>query len=245
MWYESYDGDAAGVIAHLTALGASWVVVKLADGTSWGTATQPSVFHDQVVDLVGKLKAAGFHVSAWVYDYLSDPQGEADKAAAAAALGADGLVFDVEYEAVGKAAQAEAFFARLMPQLPAGYPLAFAPDFRILVGNSYAPWSAASLDLTTEPWPWSSFATRCQVVMPQLYETDFAVTPDTVFGLVDAWNALAAQNGWKLDLAPIFPSDATPSDLARAVTLAGQYGAIGYSLWRLDDAPTTPVPPLP
>lgn len=236
MWYERLDGDAAAVVRHLQALGARWVAVKLADGASWGTPTEPTVFHDQFVDLVGALHAAGIAVLAFVYDYLDDPLGEADKAGAAVALGADGIVLDVEYEAIGKLAAATIFLARLRAQLPAGFPVAFSPDLRILVGNAQAPWSDDQPNLEREPWPWDAFAAHCDALMPQLYFTDFQVRPEVAFGLVDVWRKLAAAKGWSIELAPILPANAGVGDLAAAVALAHQYGAVGFSLWRLDDA---------
>lgn len=236
VWYGRYSGDADGVVAQARAAGLRWVAVKSADGASAGDQTDPAVFQNQFVKICPKLHAAGLRCLAWVYVYGADPAGEARRAAWAIQNGADGLIFDAEYELVGRRAQAEAFFAALTPALPPGYPLAFAPDFRILVGNALAPWSPGQIDLVTEPWPWDVFAANCQAVMPQLYWTDFQVDPATTDALIGVWKAARAREGWsRLAVCPIFPSDGTPADLTTALRLAGRRSCPGVSFWRLDN----------
>lgn len=236
IWYLSQCGSVEQAIADAKAAGLSWVALKYSDGADYGDGESANVFRNQFLQATPALKAAGLKVLAYCYVYGQDPAGEAAVVGTAAADGADGIVLDAEYEYVDHVAQATTFFAALHPLLPSGFPLAFAPDLRIIVGNNLAPWTAASVNLTSEPWPWGAFLANCQAIMPQFYWTDFQVSPQATFGLLAAFHAACVAQGWREDaVVNIFPSTSNAEDLATAFGLARSLGETGASVWRLDD----------
>ncbi|MDE2096691.1 MAG: hypothetical protein KGL39_05535 [Patescibacteria group bacterium] len=240
VWYVSQCGGLDKMIATAKAAGVQWLVVKMADGTGWGDQNNPTVFRDQFSAVCAAVKRAGIKCLAYQYVYGDQPGAEAVVASMAATLGADGLVIDAEYEYVNKIAAADTYFAKLWSLLPSGFPLSFAPDLRILVDNAKAPWNAGSVNLSGEPWPWASFLRNCQAIMPQLYWTDFQVTPMDVFDLVRVLMDAERQNGWTADtVVPILPSNGTASDIQAAVGLTKALGLKGASFWQLDNANVT------
>ena len=91
--------------------------------------------------LVAELHANGLKVCAWQYVYGSNPSGEAELGAQAAAAGADCLVIDAEAEYEGRYAAAQTYItelrAKVGPSLSgrAGLlPLRLLPPLRALLG---------------------------------------------------------------------------------------------------------------
>ncbi len=239
LWYADLGGSTQQIIAVAQAAHLGWLVEKYSDGAGWGDESNPTIFRDQFRATRAAFAAAGRAVGAYGYLYLVDPVGEAQAIAQAVADGADFLVFDVEYEAIGRMEPAARFFTVLWGALPRRVPLAFAPDIRILVGNAPPPWSASSVNLMAEPWPWQTFLAHCDAVMPQLYSTDFGVSMSEAFGLVQAYRAAVSAQGWDdLPVVPILPATASVAEVVVGLRLAQQMGLPGVSLWREDDMPS-------
>lgn len=189
-----------------------WVAVKYADGSTYGDQNDSNVFRRTFKSLLPGLKANGTKVLAWVYVYGDDPVGEASVANSAEADGADGLIIDAEYEYVGKVKAADTYFNNLNHNIP----VAFTPDFRLLINSQ---------------WPWPRFTAECDAVMPQLYFTDFGNSPFETVRLISTYHQMREANAWpNIDLCPIWPGNAYPTDLGTAFQLSIGYS--GMSVWQ-------------
>lgn len=230
IWYvsKSNGGNVASIVAQAHAAGVSTLFIKSSDGSSnyW------SQFSAQ---LVAELHANGLKACAWQYVYGTNPAGEANLGAEAAANGADCLVIDAEAEYEGHYAAAQTYIEDLRAKIGPAYPLALA-SFPYV---SYHP----SL-------PYSVFLgpNGAQYNAPQMYWKDIGTSVDTVYANTYIGNRVYGR--------PIFPLGQTyggvsSSDVLRFREEAVDYGATGFSFWDWQETPasgwgalTAPLAPL-
>ncbi len=120
IWYVSkaQGGSPARIASRARSRGIETVFIKAGDGDdSWSQFTP---------GLVAQLERRGLRVCAWQYVYGSDPVGEAQVGAAAAADGADCLVIDAESEYEGRYAQARTYVTRLRAAVGEDFPIGLA-----------------------------------------------------------------------------------------------------------------------
>jgi len=210
IWYvsKSSGGSVPAIVAQAHAAGVTTVFVKSSDGSSnyW------SQFSSQ---LVSELHAGGLKVCAWQYVYGTNPTGEAELGAEAAANGADCLVIDAESEYEGKYAAAQSYVATLRAKVGPNYPLALASFPYVSYHGTF---------------PYSVFLGPggAQFNAPQMYWKDIGVSVDTVYANTYIANRIYQR--------PIFPLGQTyggvsQSDLLRFREEALDYGASGWSFW--------------
>jgi hypothetical protein len=218
IWYvsKSNAGNVASIVAQAHAAGVTTLFIKSSDGSSnyW------SQFSPQ---LVAELHANGLRACAWQYVYGTNPAGEANLGAQAAANGADCLVIDAEAEYEGHYAAAQTYINDLRAKVGATYPVALA-SFPYV---SYHP----SL-------PYSVFLgpNGAQYNAPQMYWKDIGVSVDTIYANTYINNRIYAR--------PIFPLGQTyggvsSSDVLRFREEASLYGATGYSFWDWQETPAS------
>ncbi|MHB8235272.1 MAG: peptidoglycan-binding domain-containing protein [Solirubrobacteraceae bacterium] len=218
IWYvsKSNAGNVASIVAQAHEAGVTTLFIKSSDGSSnyW------SQFSAQ---LVAELHANGLKACAWQYVYGTNPAGEANLGAEAAANGADCLVIDAEAEYEGHYAAAQTYINDLRARVGPSYPVALA-SFPYV---SYHP----SL-------PYSVFLgpNGAQYNAPQMYWKDIGVSVDTVYANTFINNRIYAR--------PIFPLGQTyggvsSSDVLRFREEASLYGATGYSFWDWQETPAS------
>jgi hypothetical protein len=230
IWYMSASekGNNAAIVARAHAAGVSTLFVKSSDGSSnyW------SQFSPQ---LVAEMHANGLKVCAWQYVYGSNPVGEANLGARAAANGADCLVIDAESQYEGHYAAAQSYITNLRAKVGPSYPIGLA-SFPYV---SYHP----SL-------PYSVFLgpNGAQYNAPQMYWKDIGTSVDTVYANTYIGNRIYGR--------PIFPLGQTYGGVSSADVLRFRqeaiiYGASGWSFWDWQETPasgwsalTTPLTPL-
>jgi hypothetical protein len=230
IWYvsKSNGGNVASIVAQAHAAGVTTVFIKSSDGSSnyW------SQFSPQ---LVAELHANGIKACAWQYVYGTNPAGEANLGAEAAANGADCLVIDAEGEYEGHYAAAQTYVDDLRAKVGAAYPLGLA-SFPYV---NYHP-----------SMPYSVFLGQngAQYDAPQMYWKDIGVSVDTVYANTYINNRIYSR--------PIFPLGQTyggvsASDVLRFREEAVDYGATGFSFWDWQETPasgwsalTAPLAPL-
>jgi hypothetical protein len=210
IWYLSHSdaGNIASIAAQAHAAGVTTVLVKSSDGsTNYWSQFSPQLVHE--------LHANGLRACAWQYVYGSNPAGEAELGARAAANGADCLVIDAESEYEGRYAAAQSYIAALRAKIGPGYPLGLA-SFPYV---SYHP---------TLPYSVFLGPGGAQYNLPQMYWKDIGTSVDTVYANTYIGNRIYGR--------PIFPLGQTfggvsPADLLRFREEAADYGSSGLSFW--------------
>ncbi|MEA2335766.1 MAG: hypothetical protein QOG40_2256 [Solirubrobacteraceae bacterium] len=218
IWYmsKSNGGNVASIAAQAHAAGVTTLFIKSSDGSSnyW------SQFSAQ---LVAELHANGLKACAWQYVYGTNPAGEANLGAQAAANGADCLVIDAEAEYEGHYAAAQTYINALRAKVGPAFPVALAAFPYV----SYHP----SL-------PYSVFLgpNGAQYNAPQMYWKDIGVSVDTVYANTYIGNRIYGR--------PIFPLGQTYGGVSTADVLRFRqesvlYGATGYSFWDWQETPAS------
>ena len=139
-------GDVGAIVARAVKTGLTHVLVKIADGR------EP--YNRDLSRLVSALRGAGIDVWAWQYIYGNDPAGEARYGAQRyAEQPFAGFVVDAEVEYKRRAAAAASYMEALREALG---------DTTIALSSYYLP--ALHAD-----FPWREFASRCDLIMPQVY----------------------------------------------------------------------------
>jgi hypothetical protein len=218
IWYlsKSDGGNIASLVAQAHAAGMSTVLVKSSDGsTNYWEQFSPQ--------LVQALHAGGLKVCAWQYVYGSNPAGEAELGARAAANGADCLVIDAESEYEGRYAAAQTYIADLRAKIGSAYPLGLA-SFPYV---SYHP---------TLPYSVFLGPNGAQYNLPQMYWKDIGASVDTVYANTYIANRIYGR--------PVFPLGQTyggvsSADLLRFREEAVDYGASGLSFWDWQETPAS------
>lgn len=207
---KDLSGGVLGVINDAKALGMCGLKVKCADGNEvW----------PQFRQMVQPCKDAGLTLSAWMYCYGKDIEGEAKAAIAALDAGAASLCLDVELDYVGSPAD----IAKMGQLIRTAH-----PDVVI----TFAPWCFPN----SGPWakiPYAEFAKWTDAVEPQQYWSDYAPTCDVGLRESDA-----QLKPWGLPIYPIGQAYAGTSytPIAGDYTLFEQtchaLGYKGVSFWR-------------
>jgi peptidoglycan hydrolase-like protein with peptidoglycan-binding domain len=230
IWYvsQSDGGNLASIVAQAHAADVTTLYVKSSDGSSnyWSQFSP---------ELVQQLHANGLKVCAWQYVYGTDPAGEAELGARAAASGADCLVIDAESEYEGHYGAAQTYIADLRAKIGAAYPLGLASFPYVYDHTSF---------------PYSVFLgpNGAQFNAPQMYWKDIGNSVDTAYANTYISNRVYGR--------PIFPLGQTYSkpsveELVRFREEAPLYGATGTSFWDFQETPAslwtalaTPLAPL-
>jgi hypothetical protein len=155
-------GGYVGSVTDLQSLldwekshGMQWIAVKCGDGGSlWSQFT---------ADLVNRAHAAGLKIFGWAYAYGNNVSGEINVARNALSQGADGFIIDAEgeYESLANNDLAAAQYCQ---GIRAVYPNRFL---------AHAPFPIVSLHAG---YPYATFGTNCDAVMPQAYWADIGGT---------------------------------------------------------------------
>ena len=216
IWYvsQSDGGDLASIVAQAHTAGVTTLYVKSSDGSSnyWSQFSP---------ELVQTLHANGLKVCAWQYVYGTNPAGEANLGAEAAANGADCLVIDAEAEYEGKYGAAQTYIADLRAKIGAAYPLGLASFPYVYYHTSF---------------PYSVFLgpEGAQFNAPQMYWKDIGDSVDTTYANTFISNRVYGR--------PIFPLGQTYSkpsteEVVRFREEAPLYGAGGISFWDFQETP--------
>lgn len=217
IWYDQGNWPQAAKDA-----GLDYVLVKSGDG---GRDFNGGQFNEA---LVFEAHNIGLSCMAWTYCYLDDPVAEAQNALQAIARGADGVILDVEYEAIGKANQAEVLVNTIKSGAPDTF-VGYAPDFRIAFANN---WPKFGFNPDPEPFAWATFNTL-DGVFPQLYWTDFQQAPLLTLEMANQWARGCQARGWPLtDIYTVIPCTATEEDVTIFLNEANAQGFAGANLWR-------------
>ena len=141
-------GDVGAITARAVSAGLTHVLVKIADGRA--------AYNGDLGPLVRALRGAGIDVWAWQYTYGTHPEAEAQFAATRyRECPYAGFVVDAEgeYEQAGGAARAASYMEALRAALP---------DTTVALSSYYLP-------ALHGKFPWREFASRCDLIMPQVY----------------------------------------------------------------------------
>jgi hypothetical protein len=218
IWYMSASngGSVASIVAQAHAAGVSTLFIKSSDGSTnyW------SQFSAQ---LVSELHANGLKACAWQYVYGTNPTGEAELGARAAATGADCLVIDAESQYEGHYAAAQTYVEAL----------------RAKIGPSYALGLASFPYVDYHPsFPFSVFLgpNGAQFNAPQMYWHDIGTSVANVFVHTFEENLVYGR--------PIVPLGQTyggvsSSEVVSFRSLVGAYGAAGDSFWDWQETPSS------
>ncbi len=218
IWYmsRSNGGSVASIVAQAHGTGVSTLFIKSSDGASnyW------SQFSPQ---LVGELHANGLKACAWQYVYGSNPAGEAELGARAAANGADCLVIDAEAEYEGRYAAAQTYIADLRAKVGPAYPVGLA-SFPYVSYHSSLPYS-----VFLGP-------NGAQFNAPQMYWKDIGVSVDTIYA-----NTYIANRIYGRPIVPLGQTygGVSSTDLLRFREEAVDYGAAGVSFWDWQETPSS------
>ncbi len=210
IWYLSASdgGSVAAIAAQAHAAGVTTLFVKSSDGSTnyW------SQFSKRLVE---EGHAQGLHVCAWQYVYGTNPVGEAELGARAAAEGADCLVIDAESQYEGLYGAAQTYLATLRAKVGPAYPVGLA-SFPYV---NYHP-----------SFPYSVFLgpNGAQFNAPQMYWHDIGTSVASVYVNTYEQNLVYGR--------PVLPLGQTYGGVSSAEivafrSLASAYGAAGESFW--------------
>lgn len=220
-----YAGDLTNASQNVNSL-----IIKYSDGTMFGDQNDNNVFRRQFQKWCPVLKSENFKVYAYGYIYLGNPVQEATVIAQAILQdNADGIILDVEYEAIGKSAKV--FMDTLRNLVGVDAYIAFSPDLRILTGSKF-PFNF-NVDLLTEPFPWDDLVNTCDAILPQLYYTDFKTNVNTTFKLLETFTRAFPNKN--ITIIPVVPANTTLDDLKLSVQECKNRNLSSISIWRYDD----------
>ncbi len=210
IWYlsKSAGGSLPALVAQAHAAGVTTVFVKSSDGASnyWSQFSP---------ELVATLHANGMKVCGWQYVYGTNPVGEAELGARAAAAGADCLVIDAESEYEGHYASAQKYIETLRAKVGPAYPIGLA-------SFPYVDYHES------EPYSVFMGPNGAQFNAPQMYWKAIGTSVANVFAHTYEENLIYGR-----PIAPLGQTYENPSssDLVAFRSLAAAYGAHGLSWW--------------
>jgi peptidoglycan hydrolase-like protein with peptidoglycan-binding domain len=210
IWYlsKSAGGSLPALVAQAHAAGVTTVFVKSSDGASnyWSQFSP---------ELVASLHANGLKVCGWQYVYGTNPVGEAEMGAKAAASGADCLVIDAESEYEGHYAAAQQYMEALRAKVGPAYPIGLA-------SFPYVDYHES------EPYSVFMGPNGAQFNAPQMYWKAIGTSVANVYAHTYEENLIYGR-----PLAPLGQTYENPSasDLIAFRSLAAAYGAHGLSWW--------------
>jgi hypothetical protein len=215
--------EPADLIRWGQVLGLAGFDVKTADGnSSWLDSPRRRL----TPEYVGALKAAGFRVMGWSYNYCDGqvdagdrgdgvPEEEADAAIrAVAALGLDGHSFDLEVEAEGHEDGVVALLDRARRLL------------RVPIGCLIWPYRRFH-----EAYPFEAIAERVDVLRPMIYE-DTWNAPESWRQLGDLYAGRVVCPSWS-----ITDAGATAERLQADQRIADEHGSPGVAFWEYTGLP--------
>lgn len=184
--YVSSVTNLQSLIDWEKARDMQWITVKCGDGGS--------IWTQFTADLVNRAHAAGLKIFGWAYAYGNNVAGEIAVANNALSLGADGFIIDAEseYETLTNNDQAAAQYCQ---GIRAVYPNRFL---------AHAPFPIVSLH---SRYPYRTFGTNCDAVMPQAYWADIGGTNYSVT-MVTRMNT--EWRSWQSSLTGIFTNAIKP-----------------------------------
>lgn len=207
-------------LATAQSVGMTHVLVKSGDG--------PNGWPQFSSELVNAVHDVGLYCHAWHYMEPNDVDRQIAAASRALDVGADGLIFDIEYEMIGHGDEIQAIVDGVAGSHPDSL-IGYCPDLRIAFGNE---WPQGGFAPETEPFPWE-YLNSLACCLPMLYYTDFSQHPDTTVQLADLWAKGCAARGWPVPpIFPVLPANSEPAALQLALQAASAYDYAGSSLWR-------------
>lgn len=212
-----YGGDANQMIAKAKQFGYRGVIIKFANGSLKGDSVSQG-YMDQFKKYAPAFKQAGFIVGGWIYQYLTDIQGEVDACSQAVSAGADWIVLDGEADLNGKGAAVTEFGKKLRnshPQLP--------------VGLSSFPLYARHTD-----FPYQEFTSFVNVLMPQIYWSALGMSVQQAVN-----DTLTEYRGqFSLPIAPTGQAyhQVTPQQMQQFIQLCSDSHLPGISWWDWQEA---------
>ncbi|HEV3071269.1 MAG TPA: peptidoglycan-binding domain-containing protein [Solirubrobacteraceae bacterium] len=218
IWYlsKSAGGNLPALVAQAHAAGVSTVFVKSSDGASnyWSQFSP---------ELVATLHANGLKACGWQYVYGTNPVGEAELGAKAAAAGADCLVIDAESEYEGHYAAAQRYIETLRAKVGPAYPVGLATFPYVDYHES-------------EPYSVFMGPNGAQFNAPQMYWKAIGTSVANVYAHTYEQNLIYGR-----PIAPLGQTYESPSssDLIAFRSLAAAYGAHGLSWWDWQETSTS------
>jgi hypothetical protein len=208
---QVYGGDVSKMIAKAKELGLTGVFIKFADGSLNGSKISQH-YMNNFKKYAPQFKKAGFVVAGWIYQYLTDVQGEVDACTQAIQAGADWVIFNAEVEVEGKNKEAKKFgelFRKAHPDIKTGY-----STFPIVQYHSKVPYS--------------EYASFVNVMLPQIYWADMGWTLDRAFK-----TTLEQYKPYNLPIAPTgqIYNKAQPKDIAQFIKMCSDAKLTGISWW--------------
>lgn len=210
-----HGGNVDQMIQEAKKLGFTGVMLKFANGSLAGDPVSQR-FMDTFKQYAPAFKAAGLVVGGWIYQYLTDVQGEFDACVQAVQAGAEWLILDGEVEIENKAAEVKQFGKLLRAQLP---------DISI----GYSTFGVSQY----HPEPYKEYAKFCNVMMPQIYWGDFAQSDPSWTVTKSFQYSIEGFQRYRLPIAPTGQSysSATTEDMQTFSQLAHKAGITGISWW--------------
>jgi hypothetical protein len=207
-------------LATAQSVGMTHVLVKSGDGANpWDQFSS---------ELVRAVHDVGLYCHAWHYMEPGNVDGQIAAASRALDVGADGLIFDIEYEMIGRGGEVVEIVDRVCATHPDSL-VGYCPDLRIAFGNN---WPQGGFTPDREPFPWEYLNTLA-ACLPMLYYTDFHQPPDTTVQLADLWAKGCLERGWPVpSIFPVLPANSGAPALQLALQAATAYEYPGSSLWR-------------
>jgi hypothetical protein len=211
-------GNINSMISQAKQLGITGVLIKFANGSLANDPVSQG-YMTQFKNLIGPFKAAGLKVGGWIYQYLTDVQGEVDACFQAIDAGADWIVLDGEAELKGKNSQVAQFGQLLRSKYP-NFPIGLS--------------SFALADYHPEV-PFTEYINFVNVMMPQIYWGDLSWDVTVAF--------YASMGSYQKYGKPIIPTGqaydkVTPADMAQFIQLCKSTDLTGISWWDWQDAST-------
>jgi hypothetical protein len=204
-------GTPAQVMQEALALNLHTLAVKVADGTTYWSGTQPAI---------QTIQAGGYPVFGWQYVYGQDPHAEALTAIQAIHnANLDGFIIDIEapYETLSAPGAAALLYIKAIrdayPDLPIGV-------------TSFGDWDFhRSIPLTV-------LAPHVDVLMPQIYWQDMG------WSLPTAWDTcMASYQPFQKPILPIGQAygPVTPAEIQQFTQNVLNKGIPGLSWYRVGD----------
>lgn len=164
VWQPWKIGTDEQIIEKLKALGVRGVLLKYSDGNLVGDPISQR-FMAEFKRLTPKLKAAGFVVGGWTYQYLTDIDGEVDALRQAVEAGAEWIVLNGEEHVKGKNAQVAEYGRKVR---------AMYPDLKI----GFSSYAVADLHPDVPFWEYAKYV---DLMMPQMYWATIGWSVDDTF----------------------------------------------------------------
>ncbi len=246
LWNSNGGGkNLNAVISKLKSVGATWLVIKMADGDSYYNSPNHSLYNwatanyrnmDSVVAIfhANGIKLLAFQYVYGVPHYWGNPASETDVANSILSVkGIDGLIIDaeVQYDTLySRVAAASAYCDSIHAHHPGAF-IGLTAWARITGHNSF---------------PWTTFLERVDVNMPQTYWAARPTTPNNELELMNSqfasytkiWLSLGDSAADK-PIMPIgqgeyfgYSNDVKQGDVATFCNLCqSTYNYPGVSLW--------------